>query len=238
MRKMKNKKFFNSIGLMLMALLTLIGCQRPQGPGGNSSVAIAIPSAAQYMHGKIGALAIGDVDYTRLCFVALVKGPDIQTTKNTCDVERGISSSAAGPGSSLSLDVPGGDGRVFEIYGLLRALPTDACPDATSAGFGTTISKVYFLGRSLPVTIDPPTATVSVDILLPQESNNLVVSSGMPTSCLPASAVSTVAGRVQSGAGSTSSTNYKLLRSRVGERHQDQVLLGTNHKLTGWISSH
>lgn len=210
---------------LFILVITCIACQRPESD--MASVSIQIPTAQQFEAAKESAMGT-TVDYNRLCFAVIVKGPGVGTLQpaTSCMVERMQMSSAVTTGQTLELDVIGGADRTFEVYGFLRKSTADACPTtSTELGWGSfPASQIYFLGSKAGVNVVAPTTAVPISITLPPDSMNIAVARSWPASCGGVASANTASfGRALLGAGSLVSTSYKM-RAHVSDRNRDAQL--------------
>jgi hypothetical protein len=212
---------------LIILIFACLACQRPESE--MASVSIQIPTAQQFAAAAAKESAMGaTVDYNRLCFAVVVKGPGVGTLlpATTCMVERMQMSSAVTTGQTLELDVVGGADRIFEVYGFLRNSAADACPaTSTDSGWGSfPASKVYFLGSKAGVNVVPPTVSVPISITLPPDTMNIAAARSWPATCGGVAAGRTASfGHALLGAGSLASTSYKM-RVHVSNRNHDAQL--------------
>ncbi|MEZ0392523.1 MAG: hypothetical protein ACAH59_09920 [Pseudobdellovibrionaceae bacterium] len=215
--------------LLLLSLIGLISCHRPQDEG--SSVSIRIPSVKEFKASRYQNTTASTVDYSRLCFAVNVKGPGISgQLGSTCNIDRGLfEGTTVPPGQNLKLDVPAGSDRVFEVYGFLRDSTSESCPIVSSSSWNFPLYKIYYLGEKSGVTVAPPETQVEIKITLPSTSQPLAVQRGWPLSCngtIPAVA-NGLRGNVVVGAKELASASYKL-RAHVSEKNLDFKLTGPN----------
>jgi len=217
--------------LTVLGMLSCIACHRPQEEG--SSVSIRIPSVSQFAKSsKQEAIAFSTIPYSRLCFAVNVKGPGIPISNpGTCNVDRGIFEGKEGytvpPGGEIVIEVPGGDNREFEVYGFLRDAATDPCP-VISSDWGWSMQKIYLLATKSAVQIVPPSSTVEIQFVLPDETHNLAVHKGWPQSC---GGVPTITkglyGKILVGSKDLSGGSFKM-RAHISDKQLEPVLTGTN----------
>jgi hypothetical protein len=229
--------------IVLLNLIALTACYRVQDD--SSKVSIQIPTASQF--GKMQNVSASVIDYNLLCFAVNVKGPGITTSgANSCDIDRGLfEGQTKAPGEELVIDVPGGDGRIFEVYAFLKNNSSQSCPIVGKGDWGGWYTnKIYLVGSKEGVTISPPLSTVEIKITLPDSSQNLAAVHSWAPTCLGSAPVvvptPTVAGGTQGhivvGAKELSSTNYKM-RARVADKNIEQELVGPNYRFKGGVSS-
>lgn len=216
-----------------LCIFIFVSCKRAQQEGG-SSISIQIPTAQQFkaQQSKLSAVKSSAIDYSLLCFGVNVKGPGIDPIPaGSCKVEQGITSDqAVKDGGTLTIDVPKGQDRVFEVYGFLRSAAGDACP-TTGPDWNWPVNKIYLLGTKSGVTLLNDSESVAIDITLPDESQNIAIVKAWPASCTgnPVAA-SGAFGQQVAGANSLSSASFHL-RARVTERNLGTTLTGTP---SGW----
>ncbi len=222
--------------MSLIATLLLVACQRPAGEG-DASVQIYIPSVQEFGSSTQNKIASPVIDYNRLCFVVNVKGNNIQTTSNSCDVERGIFQGSVGPSETLALEkVPPGNTATFEIYGLLRKSTAESCPTGLTTTFGWPVERVYFLGSAENVKVEAPTTTVDITISLPETSKDLATLKGWATSCRSKAPLLPTAGRTTLSAGILTGSQYKSY-SRISDKNEIKNLQGTQYQVRNWRAS-
>lgn len=221
-------------------LLSGVGCQRA-ALDEKSSIQISIPSAqdffgSQKISKRIGALST-PVDYNLLCFYANVRGPGIGESGGNCSPLVGVMGGGVGPGGSIELEVPSGESRIAEIYGVLRASATEPCQGYVAGMAMPSPDKIYYLGQSAAVSIAPPTAVMSVQISLPDTDQNLLTQRGWTTCSAPVAGpiVNNGVGRPRIGAATLSGSSHRMVGQAVHVR-ESQIQVGTRFKIQTWMN--
>lgn len=221
--------------IFILSLGLVAGCQKKA----ETTIQFQIPSA-QELRGKQSKVKSQSttVDPALLCFGVNVKGGNIKTTSDSCDIERGIFSGSVGPGGTLSLLVPVSTGLTFEVYGFLRSNSSDPCiPIQSGGGWNWPISNIYFLGKTADVTVEPSTQFVDVTIALPQPSDNIASTNHWGPSCAGGSnTAGNNIGRTALSATVSSGSLFKAY-SRVSEKPENQILSGSQFQIHNWKAS-
>lgn len=217
-----------------------LGCQR-SALDEKSSIHISIPSAQEFLGSqkiskRVGALST-PVDYNLLCFYANVRGPGIGESGGVCSPLVGIMGGGVGPGGLIELDVPAGEARIAEIYGVLRTSATEPCQGYIQGMAMPSPDKIYFLGQSAAVSIAPPTAVMSVQISLPDTDQHLLTQRGWTTCSAPVVGpiVNNGVGRPRIGAATLSGGSHRLVGQAVHVR-ESQIQTGTRFKIQTWMN--
>lgn len=164
--------------LALAALLC--GCTRPASEL-TSTVTIQPPRSGFFDRVSSQALT-GLPAGKKACFGVEVSGPGVpQVSAGSSCVQLGIFAGFT-EGESLSLEVPRGAQRTFQLF-LHLVDAADPCPDFQS-GFMTSANaqKTYLAGSATGVTIEKTEETVGISASFPGEANHLLASG--QASCL------------------------------------------------------
>lgn len=220
--------------LLMSFAFALAGC-RAEAPSGSSQVAIVFPNKAQFMNSlKTGSQvsALAAINYNTLCFAVNVKSPKITTTKNTCDVERGISVGSVPTGSEIIVaDIPIGSENTFEIYGLVKSNPSEPCPTVSNASWNHSLNKIYLIGKKTGVVLEKQDEEVTIVLTMPDQTAHIAYENSFPATCTANGVAG--GGAIVLGAGVLTSASFKL-NSRVSYKQGSKELVGTNMKIKDW----
>jgi len=170
----------------LFGALLVFACSRLELD--RSEVRIQIPSASVLASRKTEAkeakaTSQSLTSYSQMCFYVNAVGPGLVSPRPRCEMQKGIFSAPALPGSQIVLSVPTGTDRVFEVYGYERANIDEACPRISEGIPSHVLKKFYLLGKSSPVELKDAEANVEILVQLPQSQNNLVAQLRLPADC-------------------------------------------------------
>ncbi len=220
--------------LIFTISFAILACARK--PSGNVGVSLSFPTASQFNAKKKSQGYTGNtIDYGLLCFVVNVTGGTIASSQNSCDITKGLLTGSIAPGGTLSLGIPSGSGMNFEIYGLLRTSASQTCPTGITGSWNWPISQIYFLGSTTGVTIQPPTASVEVDVTLPPQDQNIAAQDSFPATC-SGQPGQPATGRVNAAAGLLKGNTLSLY-SRVSDVADLKTLKGTQLSIQNWKTS-
>lgn len=230
------KRFFL---LLIIALsYTIAGC-RPAAPSVASQVVVVFPNKAQFLNlqsdsqktgSEISTLAA--INYNSLCFAVNVKSPKISVTKNSCDVERGISVGSVPAGSEIILaDIPTGIDNTFEIYGMVKTNSSDPCPAVNLTSWNHSLRKIYLIGKKTGVVLEKPEEEVTIQLTMPDQASHIAYENSFAASCTANGVAGT--GSTLLGIATLTSTSFKLV-SRASFKEESTELSGTTMKIRNW----
>jgi hypothetical protein len=167
-------KFLNFY-LLIATALVLTSCTRPMSDGISSSsrVSFVIPVG-------LGAQGVALPTDKKACYGVKVTGPGIVPMPQQCGANLGIYSGFVAEGGSLTVDVPKGDSRTFELVINLVGL-NDACPNWDES-FGATTNQLqstYVAGKTENVKIDQAEHTVMINLDFPGVANSVNLTQGL-----------------------------------------------------------
>ena len=156
-----------------------------------SQVSITFPTAAQLSagHGRVQGLTVASgYDFSLACFAVNVTAKDIpSTTSGTCSVATGVFQGFVAPGGSLSISVPSGTARELDVFSFQRTSSSDPCPTAGSFR-GLDLTKIVRVGEIPSFDALSAVVNLSVDLVDPGTTANLITQYSMPNSCIASSA--------------------------------------------------
>lgn len=212
----------------------LAGC-RAEAPSGASQVVIVFPNKAQFLSSlktgsQISALSV--IDYNTLCFAVNVKSPKISSTKNSCDVERGISVGSVPTGSEIIVaDIPIGSDNTFEIYGLVKSNPADSCPAVNNTTWNHSLNKIYLIGKKTGVLLEKQDEEVTITLTMPEQSSHIAYENSFPATCTATGLAGS--GTYVLGSAVLTSASFKL-NSRASYKEESKELSGPTMKIKDW----
>ncbi len=180
--------------LYFTALAVLSGCN-PKVGGGTSSVSLKVPTLSELQSLSGGSLSgssagpiaqsisASDRDWSKACFMVNVTGPDItdSTFRPACGITTGAFAGSVGPGGALTVSVPKGNDRKFEVFAFFRsssALPCDAKKSVNEFDLGHTSR----LGSAV-ASILKDDESVDISLSLSAAQQTVVAQYGLPGSC-------------------------------------------------------
>lgn len=180
-----------------LILLMISGCARKKAEQ-DSRVSIRTPSTP--LLGKSSSLAASDksvVGTRKECYAVSVTGPGIAGTAGhtaaapTCSPETGLIAGFVGNGQELSLEIPRGDKRKFELYLFLQKEGEDnPCPTMGATIPKSLLMQTYLIGTTEDVSLLSADSVVDIRMNFPGYPNNLAKQMELPYSCLPQNAES------------------------------------------------
>lgn len=212
----------------------IAGC-RAEAPSGASQVVVVFPNKAQFASSlKVSALSV--IDYNTLCFAVNVKSPKITTTRNSCDVERGISVGAVPSGSEIVIaDIPIGPDNTFEIYGLVKNNAGEPCPVVDKMNWNHSLNKIYLIGKKTGVVLEKQDEEVTIILTMPEQSAHIAYENSFPATCTANGVAGS--GTHLLGAAVLTSASFKL-NSRASYKEESKAesyeLSGVTIKIRDW----
>jgi|GEM_PF-5779198 len=185
----------------------LAGCSLKNN-GGHSSVAVRIPTLAELNSKgsaqKVTGLSLSATDMTwdKACFMFTVTASDIPNTSTaTCDLPNGVFSGSVAPSTpgssqSVTLEVPKGSARRFDVYAYFRQSTTETCPVQTNIN-AFSKDRVARLGFTDNISLQLDAETVNIDISLPTQT--ILAQGALPASCSSAASSGPMNARAVSG---------------------------------------
>ncbi len=233
---MKSFVFFFYLLFSLLGIINLSACKRAQDEATSSKIQIRIPTLQEQSSAIKSSAVSSTVNYNLLCFAINVTGPDIPVTTgaSTCNVERGIFEGSVAPGQSLTVMVPMGSSRNFEVYGFLRNNTSEACPTAFGSNWNWPLQKVYLLGQTNGVDISTPESSVSIGFSIPQSEQNIITQKGWSSTCRTAVTEDKSVGRIQTATSAPLSGSQFKIYSRVNTKNELQTLEGSQFQIHNW----
>ncbi len=212
--------------LLLLASAGLLSCQRAIDE--DSSISIVTPKTLDSLN-KAGSLDAVPAGAT-LCYLISVTGPKIPpAVTNSCSPAFGLLSSVVKGGDTITVNVPRGSARKFELY--LHLPGTDSCPEISAPLAASLLSSTYLIGSASNVDINSDNVSLTIKATFPGLSQNIAQQLNMASSCLPAAPGYQYLGlSVSSSQGKAVGTGIKM-EARIGRPHSADVLTGTNLKL-------
>lgn len=178
----------------LIATFALSACSKNEG---TSSVSFRIPSVTELEARGVpqskSVTALGIPDATRnwayACFLVNVTGPEIASVSAAqCDISLGKFAGSVPPSTSvsdskLSLQVPKGSGRKFEIFAYFRNSTSEACPSNISRLSQMNLDHTARIG-STTVDLAKDEETVDIVIQVPGASDSVITQYSLPATCV------------------------------------------------------
>ncbi|MGE3757591.1 MAG: hypothetical protein AB7H97_07540, partial [Pseudobdellovibrionaceae bacterium] len=170
------------------------------------------------------------------CYAISVSGIDIDqvTPASSCSPETGKLAGFVAGGEILSIDVPRGENRKFELYMLLQKEgDNSACPVMEPVISKSMLSQIYLVGKVEGITLAQAEETVNITLETVDETQNLAKQLNLPSNCLPSSAPKGHLAYQISAARGTASASGIQLKGRVGSivGSDQQILTGSNIQL-------
>lgn len=176
------KNYLDRFTLFLIFSLFTIGCNRAQMiTDGKSQIEFKMPNASK-IHEQIKlfgeTLPIGK----QICFAVNVTGTGISNSINeagTCHSKFGLISGFAQDGTTLSLEVPKGNSRNFELY-MYLADSGSPCPSLDFNFFDSNINyaKTFLVGTSNSVNLNSDKENVNIQLQFQGLTKSLLAQSG------------------------------------------------------------
>lgn len=175
--------------LLAFAVFTAgAGCSRPS-EAGISSVSIRAPGREQFH--KASALHQPFPPEKKVCFGLQVLGPDIPLAQaNSCAPKVGITSGFVAEGELLTVTVPKGSDRTFELLVYL-AEPSEKCPafDPAFQSHHVQLSRTHVSGRRAGVKLEKDEESVILELNFPGAGTSTSLFADAPAACVPAPAL-------------------------------------------------
>lgn len=168
------------------------------------------------------------------CYGVSVRGPGIVArSANSCSPPTGVVTGFVKSGEQLELDIPKGEGRIFDI--LLFLMPygdTGPCPTFNGALANSQLSATYLVGTT-SVDLVQDSTDVVIQTAFPGLARNIAYQTDMSATCkayarpdMPPTPYAISAGGTQRLTG----TGYTV-QGQVGLPHQRPVLSGAGYKV-------
>lgn len=181
--------FKENIRFLLLTVLFIVGCTRPEGEL-SSKVTLNFPkglgSGKLFSESLSNPIPVGK----KACFAVHVTGPGIPSERaNACSPQVSIVGGFVEGGASISLDVPRGTDRSFDVY-IYLAGTSEACPEFNLSFTEdlAKLNKIYMAGSKAGVPIQEDNEKVELSYDFPGESSPLPVthaSNWSQTTCAP-----------------------------------------------------
>lgn len=171
---MLQDKIVYSLGLCFLVCFISVGCTRPDAEL-KSKISISIPKS----EGPISQGATIPAD-KKACYGVKVSGPGISPMPQTCGADLGIYGGFVEEGGVLSLDVPKGDSRTFDLV-IYLAGAGEPCP-AWTQSFGAytgQLKSTYLAGRTEGVSLKNADETVAIALNFPGVGSDLATAQGL-----------------------------------------------------------
>jgi hypothetical protein len=187
-------QFLIYISLYCFSVILNTGCSRPNINGKTSVISIMTPKRSEIVS-KVKTFSQALPDNKVYCFAITVKGTGIEEVKSSadlCQASLGLSSGFVQESESLTLDVPKGSDRSFELF-LYLAEPGTVCPVLNDSFFSNIVaySKTYQVGKTSSVNLTQDNESVEIELDFKGLAQNLMVDSGL-SSCSVVTVISPV----------------------------------------------
>jgi hypothetical protein len=168
---------------MLSACLFLSSaCVRPAGKDASSRVLIQTPDLSLAANVSTqSAIPTGQ----KACYGVSVTGEGIGATAGGgCGLSVGASAGFVEGSSTLSLELPRGSDRTFELF-IYLVSTTESCPkfDPTMLSKLSDLKKIYRSGKTSGVTLNQDQQNVTINVLFPGEEQSLFTVEPAVASC-------------------------------------------------------
>lgn len=199
----------------LLIILFLGACSSKSNIG-SSSVSFTAPTVADLEHNipmRTSAITSGDVSWDKACFMLNVTASDLpSTSSSSCSIPAGSFAGSVAPGSAVTVQVPKGDGRKFEVLAYFRLSSSAPCPSGKSVN-DFDRSRTALLGSVNGISIQKDEEAVDINIALPTAM--LVSQYNLPASCEPSTSPSRLRPVSGVAAGATAA-GYKVSATAGG----------------------
>lgn len=207
--------------------LLAAACSRKEAST-KSTISIRAPAAAN----KVGAMSAIPVN-RKACYGVSITGPGITNVPtSSCSPETGIVAGFVNPGALIEAEVPQGSNREIKLFVFLQQVGEDnPCPQMGGAFASSQLSQIYFVGSASDITLASEVQTVDIVASFPGESQNIAVTSSMPSSCTAGTPATNLRGfRVSSASQVATGAGIKMV-GRIGRPEQAGLLTGAGIKL-------
>ena len=149
----------------------------------------------------------------------------------TCSPKTGVTAGFVAEGGTLSVEVPRGEARMFELYMYLQdAGSTQPCPTLGKKFSAIDLAHVYFMG-STTVAIRNPVEDITLVASFPGVNQTLATTNSYPAVCMAVAAPTGLPGfHVSNGAGTAVGGGIRL-SGAVGKT-AGPVLTGGGMRMT------
>ena len=164
--------------IMGFLLVLVAGCSRKE-KNTKSTVSIRAPSA-----NKVGAMSAMPSN-RKACYGVSINGPGITNLPATsCSPETGIVVGFVEAGALIEAEVPQGSNREIKLFVFLQNVGEDnPCPEMGASFSSAQLSQIYMVGSAANLTLESEVQTVEIVASFPGESQNIAVTSSMPSTC-------------------------------------------------------
>jgi hypothetical protein len=171
--------FYLTLGFGIFESIS--GCNRPSVSNQMSNITFVAPNKSELL-AKVTKLNETLPANKSFCFAVTVKGQGIEESVGTidkCQSSVGLSAGFVLDGELLTLDVPKGSSRNFDLY-LYLAEPGTVCPVFNSSFLSTNeaYSKTYKVGSALGVSLAHNEETVAINLEFKGVAQNLAADLG------------------------------------------------------------
>lgn len=155
------------VSLLVMAVSVMNFACSPRGEKKESTVQIQLPSS----RGVLAAPPTGRSS----CYAINVMAPDLPSQAAvSCLPATGLSLPFSPEGATLSMLIPMGSDRVFEVYLLLKADgDTSPCEPLGLADPALNAEQIYKVAVAGPLVLDQPEMSLSIKASFPGEAEHL-----------------------------------------------------------------
>ncbi len=167
---------------ILSACFLLSACERPTGQDSSSHVLIRTPNLA--LSASVSAQSAIPVG-KKACYGVSVTGDGIGSGGGgSCGLSVGVSAGFVDGSSTLSLEVPRGADRTFELL-IYLVNSSEACPQFDPAMLSKLVDlkKIYRSGKTSGVTLNQDQQDVAIDVSFPGEDQSLATVEPAVASC-------------------------------------------------------
>lgn len=201
-------RFGRSIVAMLAAC-TMFSCTK-KAETTTSVIALKVPSL-QSQKNNVGTLSTIPTD-RKACWGVNIIASDMPTTPaTTCSPKTGVTAGYVADGGMISVDVPRGEARMFELYMYLQdAGSTQGCPTFGKKFSASDLTHVYFMG-STTVAIRNPVEDITLVASFPGLNQTIASLNTYPATCTAVTPPAGVPGlHVSNGAGTAVGGGIRL----------------------------
>ncbi len=211
-------------------LILVVGCSRKAGKV--STISIRAPESVN-SSSKIGTMSAMPAN-RKACYGVNITGPGISSNPaTTCSPETGVVAGFVNPGALIEAQVERGSSREIKLFVFLQQAGEDnPCPQMGAAFAASQLDQIYLVGIASNIEISQEVQTVDIAASFPGESQNIAVTSSMPSTCVETTSPSNgLRGfRVSTASQVATGTGIKML-GQVGRVERAGTLTGTGIKL-------
>ncbi len=181
-------RFSGKVAALCFVLLGLSCTKKPDLNGGSTVITLQLPAkdGSSKALGKGGVSAFSAIPVNRkACFGVNVLADDIVALpENSCNPKVGIVAGFIESGGTISLEVPRGERRTFDLY-LYLAPEGDVspCPPMPLRFSTAQLKNLYYIGTSGPVSLTKLVEEINIVASFPGLEQTFAAVNSYPASC-------------------------------------------------------